>query len=385
MFDRLAFGELPPKHHTVLRGPDGALRWEECITRQGFDGPYTLAYHARRPHEARVVEAGHGWAAPIDADALRPLARRHYRSQDLPTGGPAVDARVPLLFNQDVVIGVAKVDAPDPVYVVNGDGDELLWVHEGSGLLRTPLGDLRFGEGDYVCIPKGLIHRIVPDDGVKLYLQWTEAHHLGIPSKWRTETGQLRMDAPYCHRDFRPPTFVGPVDEGIRDVVVKRLGRWTGFRHDGSPLDVVGWDGSVYPWVFPILAFQPRVGMVHLPPDWHGTFSCRGGLICSFVPRPVDFHPQAIPCPYPHSSVDCDEFLFYAKGNFTSRRGVSPGSISHHPYGLPHGPHPGALEASIGTTRTDELAVMIDTFAPMKATPQALCVEDAGFHDSFRG
>jgi homogentisate 1,2-dioxygenase len=191
------------------------------------------------------------------------------------------------------------------------------------------------------------------------------------------------MDAPYCHRDFRRPTFVGPLDEGIRELVVQRGGSFHGFAYEHSPLDVVGWDGSVYPFAFPILSFQPRAGLVHLPPDWHGTFAAQGALICSFVPRAVDFHPEAIPCPYPHSSVDCDEFLFYCRGNFTSRRGIGPGSISYHPAGIPHGPHPGAYEASIGTRETSELAVMLDTFGPLRATALALTVEDPGYQDSF--
>ncbi len=219
---------------------------------------------------------------------------------------------------------------------------------------------MRFEQDDYVFVPKGLAHRFVPDDAPQYWLT-VECHGgLWLPKQWRNEVGQLRMDAPYCHRDFRRPEFEGPRDEGIRDVVVKRGGRFHGFRQPHSPLDVVGWDGTVYPWAFPILNFQPRAGLVHLPPTWHGTFAARGALICSFVPRVVDFHPEAIPCPYPHSSVDVDELLFYCRGNFTSRKGVGPGSISHHPPGIPHGPHPGSYEKSIGTARTDELAVMID-------------------------
>jgi homogentisate 1,2-dioxygenase len=191
------------------------------------------------------------------------------------------------------------------------------------------------------------------------------------------------MDAPYSHRDFKRPVFKGPMDEGLRELLVKRNGAFHGFAYAASPLDVVGWDGTVYPWAFPILNFQPRAGLVHLPPTWHGTFATKGALVCSFVPRVVDFHPEAIPCPYPHSSVDCDEFIFYARGNFTSRRGVGVGSISHHPAGLPHGPHPGAYEASIGTKTTDELAVMLDTDLPLKATAEALGVEDPGYQNSF--
>src|SRR5205085_8454829 len=244
--------------------------------------------------------------------------------------------------------------------------------HEGGGLLRTMLGDVRFDAGDYVHVPRGLVHRFVPEPSKKQF--WLSIECLGgmsIPKQWRNETGQLRMDAPYCHRDFRPPTFVGPTDELMRQLLVKRGGAFHGFLYDHPPLDVVGWDGAVYPWAFPILNFQPRVGLVHLPPTVHGTFATRGALICSFVPRLLDFHPDAIPCPYPHSSVGCDEIIFYCAGQFTSRKGVGPGSISHHPAGVIHGPHPGAYEGSIGTRSTDELAVMLDTTRPLRATDAA--------------
>ncbi len=386
MLDRMVVGEVARKHHIVLRDADGNLLHEECITRRGFDGAYTLAYHQRPPHHAAVASAEHGWPAPKAAPD-GPLRRRHFRSQDhVARGGAPVDARVPILFNEDVIVSVAFPDRADPVYTANGDGDELLFIHAGSGTLRTPLGDLRFEELDYVMIPKGLIYRLIPDEGVAQHWLAMECPAgAGLISKWRNPVGQLRMDAPYSHRDFRRPTFVGPMDEGIRKQVVKRDGVFHGLEHTHSPLDVVGWDGTVYPWVFPILAFQPRAGLVHLPPDWHGTFATRRALICSFVPRAVDFHEQAIPCPYPHSSVDCDEFLFYVKGNFTSRRGVGPGSMSFHPYGIPHGPHPGAYEGSIGHTRTDELAVMVDTFRPLRATGAAAAIEDPGYHDSFIG
>jgi homogentisate 1,2-dioxygenase len=384
MLDRVAVGEIPPKHHVALRDADGQLRYEECITRAGFDGPYTIVYHLRRPHTQRLADCQHGWDLPFGVDS-RPLAKRHYLSQNVRVrGGPPIDARVPLLFNDDVVVAVVHPDAPDPVYFANADADELFFVFQGGGVVRTQLGDLRFDAGDYVCVPRGLLHRLVPDAGTaQFWLSIECLGGIGLLKQWRNELGQLRMDAPYCHRDFRRPTFTGPLDEGIRSLVVKREGAFHGFRYDDSPLDVVGWDGTVYPWAFPILAFQPRVGLVHLPPTWHGTFAARGALVCSFVPRLVDFHPDAVPCPYPHSSVDCDEILFYCRGNFTSRRGVGPGSISHHPTGIAHGPHPGAYEASIGTTRTDELAVMLDTFKPLIATVAAVEIEDPSYPDSF--
>ena len=385
MLDRMTVGTVPDKPHTALRDAEGKLRHEECLTRDGFDGPFTIMYHQERPHTAVVVGATHGWEVPQPPDEEeRPLARRHYRSQDLqPRGGAPVDARVPLLFNDDVVLSVACPDTPDPVYFANGDGDELFFVHQGGGILRTPLGDVAFGKHDYVFVPKGLIHRFVPGDGPQHWLSIECAAGFGLLRQHRNEVGQLRMDAPYTHRDFRRPTFSGPVDEGLRDLVVKRGGAFHGFRYDHTPLDVVGWDGAVYPWAFPILRFQPRVGLIHIPPTVHGTFATRGALICSFVPRPLDFHPDAIPCPYPHSSVGCDEFIFYVGGSFTSRKGVGPGSISHHPAGVIHGPHPGAYEGSIGARTTDELAVMLDTTKPLFATQACRAIEDPAYHASF--
>lgn len=296
-----------------------------------------------------------------------------------------MDARTPLLLSDDVVIGVVHPSAPDPVYLANGDGDDLFFAFEGGGLLRTALGDLRFGKDDYLFVPKGLLHRFLPDPGPQLWLSIECLGGLWVPRQWRNEVGQLRMDAPFCHRDFRLPVFTGPQDEDIRELVVKRAAAFHGYRLDTPPLDVVGWDGAVYPFAFPILAFQPRVGPVHLPPTWHGTFAGRGALVCSFVPRPLDFHPEAVPCPYPHASVDVDEVIFYARGEFTSRRGVGPGSISHHPAGVLHGPHPGAYEASVGQKSTSEVAVMLDCHQPLAPTQAALAVEDPGYDESFAG
>ena len=385
MIDRISAGRLPDKPHTALRDPDGRLNHEECLTRDGFDGPFTILYHRDRPHVAMPAAASHGWEIPSRGDdEPRPLARRHYRSQELPRrGGAPLDARVPLLFNQDVVLSVLRPDEPDPTYFANGDADDLFFILEGGGLLRSALGDVPFQAGDYLFVPRGLVHRFVPDDRPQSWFSIECLGSLWIPRQFRNEAGQLRMDAPYTHRDFRRPVFEGPRDEGLRDLIVKRVGAFHGFHYPHAPLDVVGWDGTVYPWAFPIRAFQPRVGQIHLPPTVHGTFAARGALICSFVPRPLDFHPQAIPCPYPHSSVGCDEVIFYAGGTFTSRKGVGVGSLSHHPSGVIHGPHPGAYEGSIGARATDELAVMLDTTHPLNATADCRSIEDAGYHASF--
>jgi homogentisate 1,2-dioxygenase len=378
----MQLGDVPRKHHVQLRGDDGALRFEECFTRDGFDGPYTILYHLRRPHVHKLAPAEHGWSNAT-AGPARALAKRHYKSGELAhRGGPSIDARVPLLFNSDLVAGVAFPTSHDPVYVADGDADQLVYVHKGGGTLRSLLGDIAFTQGDYVFVPRGLLHRFLPE-GEQHWFWFALAGGLHVPKQWRNEVGQLRMDAPYSARDFKRPQMRAPFDEGIRELVVRREGHWHGFTLQDSPFDVVGWDGTVYPWAFPILAFQPRVSSVHLPPTWHGTFAARGALICSFVPRPVDFAPDAIPCPYPHSSTHCDEIIFYCDGNFTSRRGVAPGSISHHPMGVPHGPHPGAYEKSIGTARTDELAVMCDAFQPLHSTTAAREIEDASYQDSF--
>ncbi|MFO0748636.1 MAG: homogentisate 1,2-dioxygenase [Myxococcota bacterium] len=396
MLHRLAYGTIPEKPHTALRDGDGRLRFEHCLTRHGFDGPFTIAYREHAPHvqtawgaydggPPKPVPASLGDGGGDGNQAL--LLRRHYQSQALATPDAATSpfaARVPLLASDDVVLSVLKPTASDPVYVENGDGDDLYYVQDGQGTLRTILGDVDFTAGDYVFVPRGLTHRFVLPDGVAQHWFLVEAlHDVHIPRQFRNETGQLKMDAPYTHRDFRGPRFVGPRDEGLRVVVAKRNQRTTRFEHPHSPLDVVGWDGVVWPWAFPILAFQPKTSSVHLPPTIHGTFAVGGGLVCSFVPRLVDYHPGAIPCPYPHASVHCDEVIFYSRGNFTSRKGVGPGSISFHPMGTSHGPHPGAYEGSIGATRTDEIAVMLDVFKPLQPTAAALGLEDPCYHASF--
>ncbi len=384
MLDRMTLGEVPKKHHIALRSASGDLRYEECITREGFDGPYTIVYHERRPHTARQVDAKKRFAMPEAAPSMA-LRRRHYDTNRIDASGAPIEARRPVLFNKDVVLSISKPTESDGVYFSNGDADDLFFILEGRGTLRTSFGDVPFEKHDYVYVPRGTIHRFDLPAGVKQ--SWLGIECLGgvgALKQFRNAVGQLRMDAPYCHRDFTRPVFRGPLDEGLRHVVVKRQNELWGYDYDESPLDVVGWDGTVYPWAFPILNFQPRAGQIHLPPTWHGTFAARGALICSFVPRLLDFHPEAIPCPYPHSSVDVDEFIFYCDGNFTSRKGIGAGSMSFHPAGIPHGPHPGAYESSIGVKATTELAVMLDCFEPLKPTTLALGIEDAAYHDSFR-
>ncbi len=387
MFTRVARGILPTKPHTELRLADGTLCYEHCHTRDGFEGPFTISYHQHRPQAFHRGLSERTWAAARAAEgSLDPLGRRHLRANSLPLEGDSLSARAPLLFNEDVVVARCAPTLDDDAYLNNADGDELLYIQEGGGVLVSPLGRLRFETGDYVFVPKGVFHRFELDASVRqdwLSLEFTSM--LGPLAQFQNDWGQLRMDAPYSHRDFRTPEFDGPQDCAVRGVLVKRDNQLHRLELEHSALDVLGYDGTIYPWAFPILLFQPRVGSTHLPPTVHGTFAARGVLVCSFVPRLLDFGDGAVPCPYPHSSLDIDEVLFYSRGDFTSRSGVGPGSLTLHPRGVAHGPQPGRYEASIGAKRTDELAVMLDCARPLKLTAEALSVEDAGYEASFAG
>jgi homogentisate 1,2-dioxygenase len=311
----------------------------------------------------------------------------------LPAGGDPLSGRRPLLHNADLVLSVLRPDTTLPAYSVNGDADELFFIHRGGGVLRSVFGDLAFREGDYVCVPRGVLHRFLLEDVAQFWLLVECVAPVEVPAQYRNPVGQLKMDAPYTHRDFRTPLLQSPRDEGFDALVVRRGGRWHGFSYGSSPLDVVGWDGAFYPWAFSIHDFQPKVGRVHLPPTVHATFVTRGALVCSFVPRLLDFGAGAIPCPYPHASVDIDEVIFYSRGDFASRRGVGEASLSYHPAGIAHGPHPGKYEASAaaaaqhlaeGTRHaTDELAVMLDCSRALRPTAVAESIEDSEYHASF--
>jgi len=384
MIHRLRRGRIPDKPHTVFE-VDGKLTFEHCFTRKGFDGIYTCQYHRRPPH---WVESGEplgrhpGWA---DARVLEPLHRCHYLTDRITDGGTPFLGRRLLFANPDVGVWLGRPSQSEPTLVANADADELTFVHAGSGRLECPLGVVRFGPQDYLYVPQAMPHRLVLDGPAHLLV--VEARSpLRVPSQYRCDEGQLSMYAPYTHHDFHEPEWPEGGPETLaapRRLIVQNGGDLTAFELSNDPFDVVGWDGQLWPFAFPILAFQPKTGLVHLPPTIHTTFAGSGYVVCSFVPRVVDFHPHAIPCPYAHSSPDCDEILFYVEGNFTSRKGVGPASITLHPRGLPHGPHPGTYEASIGTTRTNELAVMVDTFKPLLPTEHAAAIEDDGYNLSW--
>jgi homogentisate 1,2-dioxygenase len=373
-------GDVPPKPHIVFRGPGGRLRYEECLTRRGFDGEFSILYHENPP----MTDAEIGEAEPGPFDRKVPLEAPHVPlKRRLVLGEKAPDGFTPILYNQDVVISFVRLpkEARSEAAFSNGDGDDLWYLYAGKATVQTPFGDLPVKTGDYVVMPRGVVHRLVieePIEGIVFELRGG----LHLPTQFRNPIGQLRMDAPYTHRDFVRPAFAGP-REGPPEILVKKDDAFVRRRPAHSPFDVVGWDGTVWPFAFPILAYQPKTGLVHLPPTIHSTFGARGALVCSFVPRVTDTHPDAIPCPYPHASVDCDEVIYYVRGSFTSRKGVGPKAVSLHPAGVPHGPHPGAYEGSIGSRSTDEVAVMMDTFAPLKLTAQALALEHPGYHESW--
>jgi homogentisate 1,2-dioxygenase len=381
LIDYLRAGDVPAKPHTVFRGPGGALRYEECLTRRGFDGEFSILYH--ESHPTADLEIGPAAPGPWDRRVGTP-APESVLKRRLLLGASSPPGFTPALFNEDVALSFFRLlpaQNRDEGFA-NGDGDDLWYFFSGKATLETPFGDVAAGAGDYLLVPRGIVHRLVVDEEASgIVLELKGGFHL--PSQFRNPVGQLRMDAPYTHRDFRRPLFRGP-RPGPSSVLVKKGDRFVRRAPASSPFDVVGWDGTVWPFAFPINAFQPKTGQVHLPPTIHGTFASRGLLVCSFVPRVTDTHPDAIPCPYPHASVDCDELIYYVRGNFTSRRGVGPGAVSLHPAGISHGPHPGAYEASIGTRSTDELAVMVDTFAPLSVASESLPLEDPAYHDSWR-
>lgn len=384
MIHRICRGQIPDKPHTVFE-VDEELTFEHCLTRQGFDGPYTIMWHRKPPHWVEQEESlglHPGWA---DAGWDGPLRRCHYLTSEVTEGGTPFLARRLLMANSDAGVWLARPTESDATLVANADGDELTFVHGGSGRVETPLGYVEFTTQDYVYVPQGLPHRWMLDGPAHLLI-FEARKPLRVPSQFRSPEGQLNMVAPYTHHDFGEPQWPEGGPESLaapRRLLVQSGGRLTAFEMSHDPFDVVGWDGQLWPFSFPIRAYQPKTGQVHLPPTVHITFAGSGYVVCSFVPRLVDFHEQAIPCPYPHSSPDCDELLFYVEGNFTSRKGVGPGSISLHPRGLPHGPHPGTYEASIGTHRTDEIAVMIDTFKPLLPTKHAQAIEDTDYNRSW--
>ncbi|MBW7906535.1 MAG: homogentisate 1,2-dioxygenase [Phycisphaerae bacterium] len=392
MLHRLTLGRIPAKPHTTFHDEDGRLLMEQMVTRQGFEGPYSILYYRTPPtDEFEVSPLKLPGFCPFELVKEQPLHRRHIKTQDLRPAGDYLTGRRTLMANRNLQIGLAKPCEPAGRFFSNGDGDELYFVNEGSGFVESVYGLLPFRRHDYVLIPKGTAYRLHLEGDRGTLLVFEGRPWLGIPGEYRNRWGQITDFAPYSHRDFRVPTELLAFDAKKHKVpfelVVKQADELSVHRYQHFPLDVVGWDGVLYPVAFSIHDYQPKTGLVHLPPTIHTTFAGEGFVVCSFVPRKVDYFERgdsrAIPCPYAHSSVDMDEILYYVEGNFTSRRGISSESISLHPQGVTHGPHPGTYQRSVGTERTDELAVMCDTYEPLRLTTTASGVEDKDYHLSW--
>ncbi len=372
-------GEVPRKRHTQFRQPDGRLYAEELMGEEGFSSDSALLYHRELP--TRIVNAVASGLDDAGLAAPEVLLPRHLMTGKLPTGGDLVTGRHVLMGNSTVRISYVAAVADSPLYR-DSDGDLLVYVESGTGRLESVFGSLDIGPGDYVVVPTGTTHRWVVADGPLRALVVEARGHVTLPSQYLGRHGQVLEQSPYCERDFRAPTAPLLVDDAAEtDVLVRRRGRFTTYTYASHPFDVVGWDGCLYPYALSIHDFEPVTGRLHQPPPVHQTFAGPGFVICSFVPRLLDYHPEAVPVPYNHSNVDSDEVLFYVGGDFTSRAGsgVGHGSITLHPGGFVHGPQPGSVERALGKASTDELAVMIDTFAPLDLAPGVAEVDDPGY------
>ncbi len=374
-------GDVPRKRHTQFR-ENGTLLTEEVAGLEGFSGNESILYHLHSP--CRVMKLGQ--FTPIERDEWVPdtHAHRHFTTWDVKPGGDVVSGRELLMWNADVEISVARPTEQIEGFYRNGEGDEVLFVHEGSGTVETVFGDLPYKPGDYVVIPRGTTYRFVPDGGEQRYLVFETPGLITIPKRYRNEHGQLMEHAPYYHRDIHAPTELRTHrDRGEHLVKVRVRGGYQEYVLDYHPFDVVGWDGYLYPWTFSIHDFEPISGRIHMPPPSHQTFAGPNFVICSFCPRKLDWDPESIPIPYHHSNLQSEEMIYYVDGSFSSRKGVEVGSVTLHPSGLPHGPHPGLAERSIGMTETHELAVMCDTFNPLRLTTFAKGLDDGKYAYSW--
>ncbi|MBL8015672.1 MAG: homogentisate 1,2-dioxygenase [Ignavibacteria bacterium] len=363
-------GKIPQKRHVQFRQPDGSLYQEEVIGTEGFSGISSILYHINPPTKVKKI-------AKIEDVSFKEwneghLRHYHIRTLDSKPEGDPVSGRRVMIFNNDVSMAICNPDKQMDYFYKNAGADEVIFVHYGSGIVETQYGTLDYKDGDYVVIPRGVIYKITTGSGKTKFMVIESPGPVYTPSRYKNSFGQYLEHSPFCERDFRVPTELVTVDEkGEFLVKIKKFNKLHHYIFGFHPLDVVGWDGYFYPWIFNINDFMPITGKIHMPPPIHQTFEARNYVICSFCPRLFDYHPDAIPAPYNHSNIDSDEVLYYVEGNFMSRKGVDEASFTLHPAGIPHGPHPGTMEASIGKKETLELAVMIDTFHPLKLTEYA--------------
>jgi homogentisate 1,2-dioxygenase len=372
-------GQVPHKRHTQFRKPDGGLYSEQLFSTEGFSSHYSLLYHCHPPTEIVRVDEPYSVAPRIAEEKM--LKHRSFQGFNIQPVADYLASRKPVLVNNDcqVVLAAPQHSMQDYFYK-NADADELIFVHEGSGVLHTQYGKLPFGYGDYLVIPRGTIYQIsFAGKDNRLFIVESFSP-IRFPKRYLSQYGQLMEHAPFCERDIRQPQDLETIDEaGDFLIRIKKKGMMYPIHYGHHPFDVIGWDGCEYPFAFSIHDFEPITGRVHQPPPVHQTFEGANFVVCSFCPRLFDYHPQSIPAPYNHSNIDSDELLYYVDGDFMSRKHVTRGMITLHPGGIPHGPHPGAVEKSIGAKETKELAVMVDTFHPLQITQDALAIEDTKY------
>ena len=373
-------GLIPPKRHTVFENGEDNLYYEELVSREGFSHMYTNLYHLRMA--TRVCEMGEFHPIMLKRGGTTHRAR-HIRTANIKSSGNAISSRTPLFFNSDLVISKAHVNDSMEFHYRNGHFDELLYIQSGEGTFKSNLGTFKFGFGDYILIPRGVIWQMDVGDECRILV--VESNRpIETPSRYRNKFGQLLEHSPFCERDIRTSELMSPIDkEGEFLVKVRVADGIQDMVYAHHPCDVVGWDGYFFPWILNIDDFEPIVGSLHQPPPVHQVLQSEGFVVCNFVSRLFDFHPDAIPAPYPHSNVDSDEILFYSQGEFMSRKGIDIESITYHPMGLPHGPQPGKYEASIGKQKTEELAVMIDTFKPLHVVDTVKEIDDLDYPKSW--
>lgn len=376
-------GKIPQKRHTQFRKPDGGLYNEQLFGTIGFEGMASLMYHIHPPTAVKDI-LGKTDVSPEIADA-RHITARKLIGFDVAAEDDYLTSRKAMLVNTDIHIGVAAPRKSSTSYFYkNADADEMLFIHKGTGKLKTPFGSIPFQYGDYLIIPRGVIYQIEFDSADNRILYAESFHPIYTPKRYRNWFGQLSEHAPFCERDYILPKHLETYDEeGDFLMKIKKQGMLHELVYSHHPFDVVGWDGYNFPYGFSIHNFEPITGRVHQPPPVHQTFETSAFVICSFCPRLYDYHPQAIPAPYNHSNIDSDEMLYYVDGDFMSRNDIGPGYMTLHPGGIPHGPHPGAYERSIGKKETHELAVMIDTFKPLQVTKEAMKVDDGKYYKSW--
>ena len=378
-----SLGKIPSKRHTQFRKADGSLYHEELFGTIGFDGMSTLLYHEHPPTQVRAI----GTSVDVNPKiaVAKNITSRKLLGFDIAPKDDFLMSRETLLVNQDLHIGTAAPKKSMTSYFYkNSDADEMLFIHRGKGELKTFLGNISFEYGDYLIIPRGMIYQIEFESEDNRILYTESFHPIYTPKRYRNRFGQLSEHAPFCERDYKlPENLTTHNEKGDFLIKIKKQGMLHDLIYATHPFDVIGWDGYNFPYGFSIHNFEPITGRVHQPPPVHQTFETNAFVICSFCPRIYDYHPKAIPAPYNHSNIDSDEMLYYVDGDFMSRTDVKPGQISLHPSGIPHGPHPGTYEGSIGKKQTEELAVMIDTFKPLMLTENALKIDTGNYYKSW--